>query len=274
MGLEKEISRGKENRNMKNLFKTKLLFIATLVVFTTAAWSQTGECAADDYGCKVGAYSKQIQADPKDAESYYSRAVAFRHLKQYEQAIADATKYIASNPKKKEYLADGYGERGLSYYASGSDLKALADFNMAIQLAPSATYYINRGNYYLKNNLPVKAVADYNQAIALDVKAVEAYYNRARAYRIQKLYSKAIADLDVYITLNKADVPFLADGYQNRSLNYSDMNDINQALKDINSAIELDGSVAQRFRNRAGIYRKMGKLDLAEADERAAAELK
>jgi tetratricopeptide (TPR) repeat protein len=258
---------------MKNFFRTIILTMFASIVLTTPTYSQASNCGDTDYACKVAVAAKQIQADSKNSEAYFDRAFAYRHLDQYEQAIADYTKYIESSPKK-EFLADGYHERGLSYEALGNSVKALADYNMAVQFFPNSSELIDRGNYYFKHDLGAKAISDYNQAIALDVKAVEAYYNRSRAYRAQKLYSKAIADLDVYITLNQAKPTYLADGYQNRSLNYLDLNDLVQALKDINSAIELDDSVAKRFVNRSVIYRKQGKFALAEADEKTAADMK
>lgn len=87
------------------------------------------------------------------------------------------------------------------------------------------------------------------------------------------MYKKAIADLNIYVELNKTNIPFLADGYQNRSLAYSNLGDTAQALKDINAAIDLDPTVASRFRNRAALYRKLGKAGLAAADEKTAADL-
>ena len=257
---------------MKNLFKTILLAAIAPIVFTIVASAQSSNCADDDYSCKVGAYTRQIASDPKNYEPYYSRGVAYENLKEYDQAIADLTKYIASNPVKKEYLADGYHARGDVYHAQANDVKAVADYSMAIQLFPTPGHYVNRGNAYQSMKDLVKAIYDYNRAIALDVKEVEGYYNRARAYYKQKLYSKAIADLDVYITLNQAKKDFLADGYWNRSNNYDAMGNLTQALKDVNSAIDLSAK-AGMYTSRAALYRKQGKIALAEADERMAASM-
>jgi tetratricopeptide (TPR) repeat protein len=259
---------------MKKLLKAALLTIPILFALTGLATSQASDCGSKDYACKVDNLSKKIVADPNDGENYYSRGVAYEELKQYDRAIPDFTKYIASNPANKEYLADGYNERANCYRFSGSFAKALADYNIALQLFESSKVYVSRGNYYSDQKEFAKAVADYDRALALNNKEAEAYYNRAKAYNGQKLYAKAIADLDIYVGLNKTDIPFLADGYQERSTAYRYLGKLTLALADMNSAIGLDETTGRRFTARALIYRAMGKTSLAVADEKTAESLK
>ena len=258
---------------MKKLLKAGLLTISTLFVLAgfTAAQSP---CDPKDNPCKIDAYSKRIAANSGDGEAFYGRGTAYEELKQYDRAIADYTKYIATNPTSKQYLADGYFGRGNCYKYMSSFVKALADYNMALQLFPTPNVYINRGNYFVTQKEYPKALADYNQALALNKNEAEAYYNRAKVYSAQKLYAKAIADLDLYLGLNASNIPFLADGYQNRAIAYSDLGKLTQALADINSAIGLDATTASRFIARANIYRKMGKTSLAAADDAMAESLK
>ncbi len=259
---------------MKKLLKAALLTISTLFVLVGLTSAQAPQCEPKDYACKVDAYSKRITANGTDGEAYYGRGTAYEELKEYDRAIADYTKYIATNPTNKEYLADGYFGRGNCYKYLGSFAKALADYNLAVQLFPSANIFINRGNYYMSQKEYAKAIADYDQALALNKNEAEAYYNRAKVYSAQKLYAKAVADLDVYLGLNKSNIPFLADGYQNRALAYRDLGRLTQALADINSAIGLDASLASRFTARATIYRAMRKTALAAADDATAESLK
>jgi tetratricopeptide (TPR) repeat protein len=258
---------------MKNLMKIILFATLSLTCLATFAAAQATTCANDDYDCKVAYYTRQISASPNDGESYYSRGMAYKRLERYDEALADFTKYISTNPTSKEYLADGYGERANCYKALKDTTRAIADYNRALELFPSTTVYNNRGTLYLSQNDNANAIADFNHAIAIDAKDAEPYYNRAKVYSSQKQYNKAIADLDIYIKLNTTNIPFLADGYQNRSIAYSNLDNLTQALKDANSAIDLDPNVGSRFRNRANVYRKLGKTALAEADEQAATRL-
>ncbi len=258
---------------MKNLTKLIVFTAVTIFGLATFAAAQSSTCGATDYQCKVDSLTKQLAANPGDSETYYNRAIAYHALGREDQAIADYTVYINSKPANKEYLADGYDGRGNAYKNQGNYTRALADYNTALQLHVSTVYLNNRGNCYMSMGNNTNAMADYDRAIALDPKDAEPYYNRAKLYSSQKLYSKAIADLNIYVELNKTNIPFLADGYQNRSLAYSNMGNNTQALKDISAAIDLDPNTASRFKNRSILYRKMGKIALAEADERSAAEL-
>lgn len=258
---------------MRNIFKTAALAAMTLTVISSFTPAQT-KCADDDYTCKVTKATREISDNPGNYESYYNRGVAYKSLKQYDSAISDLTRYIRSDPSNKEYLADGYFQRGNCYYDQGNFENAVVDYSMAIRLSPTTSSYIGRGNSYISLSEYVKAIEDYNRAIAIDVKSAEAYYNRSRAYYKQKLYAKAIADLDIYITLNKTNVPFLADGYWNRANSYEALGNLNAALKDINFAIGLEPDRAGMYTSRAGIYRKLGKVTLAVADERKAATYK
>lgn len=243
-----------------------------LCALSFAVYSQN--CGADDLECKVTSATKRISADPSDLEAFYDRGLANEKLKRYDEAVADFSRYIAGKPTNKQYLADGYGERANSYKQQAKYKAALADYNSALSLYVNTNYYNNRGNCYMSMGDNENALADFNRAIALDAKDPEPYYNRAKVYSSQKLYSKAVADLNTYVGLNTTNIPFLADGYQNRAIAYQNLNNLVQALKDATKAIELDPTVPSRFTARANIYRKLGKTSLAEADESAADSLK
>lgn len=76
---------------------------------------------------------KAIELDPKDANTYRLRALAFSRLKDYERAIADFTKAIEIDPK----FAVAYFNRGVAFGSLGEIEKAEADFKKAYELDPS-----------------------------------------------------------------------------------------------------------------------------------------
>ncbi len=224
--------------------KTRRFVIPALLsflVFVCGVNAQTPNCEENDFKCLVDSYNKKITSDPGNIENYYARGRAYRGLGKYDASIADLTKYISMKPSKPEYLADGY---------------------------------MARANTYSEMKDSPNAIADYGRALAAVPTHAEAYYNRARLLYEDKKYLSAIADLDHYIELNKANKEWLADGYENRGLNLLALGKTAEALRDATSAIGLDGTVARRFSTRASIYRKIGKIALAEADEKTAAELK
>ena len=77
---------------------------------------------------RVQQYTQQIQNNPNDAEAYYNRGLAYRHLNQYERAITDYTKAIQLNPN----LAAVYYNRGVAYENLGQYERAIQDFSQAI----------------------------------------------------------------------------------------------------------------------------------------------
>ncbi|MEP6946979.1 MAG: hypothetical protein ABJA02_13750, partial [Acidobacteriota bacterium] len=70
------------------------------------------------------------------------------------------------------------------------------------------------------------------------------------------------------------NIPFLADGFQNRAIANMNTNNLAQALKDATRSIDLDPDVSGRYSVRASVYRKLGKIALAEADEATVARLR
>jgi len=293
---------------MKSLSKKILTSLSLLLICGIVGSAQEQDCGKTDYECQVAKATKQISASPTDSEPYYARGRAFSFLQKNDQAIADLTKYINSNPKK-EYLADGYNERAVSYKQKGQYSQALSDYTTAINLVPNkvlflsnrgrlyniqkawdlaipdlnkvvtlepdrAGTYVDRGRGYMGKKDYVSALADFDAAIKLDPNDAEAYYNSSIIYAARNEYERAIEGYDKYISLNTTNIPYLSDGYQNRALVYAALGNYDRALKDLQTAIDLDPKDPSPYRSRAALYRKQGKTALAEVDERKAASLK
>jgi tetratricopeptide (TPR) repeat protein len=240
--------------------------------------------------------------------AYYNRGRAYERNGSYDKAIPDLTRYVSSNISNKEYVSDGYNERGLCYKNSGrpddalgdfnratslfagnwqafynrgglySDKRswdaAVADFTTAISLNPGyAAALVGRGLAYNGKNDDTAAIADFTRAIQVNPNEAEAYYNRAKIFGWRKDYTKAISDYDKYVSLNASNTAYLSDGYLNKGLIYADIDNLDQAVKDITAAIDLNPANPKPYKARAFVYRKQDKVALAEADERRAAEL-
>jgi tetratricopeptide (TPR) repeat protein len=51
------------------------------------------------YDKAISDYTKAIELNPKHADTYYSRGLAYNKMGQYDKAISDYTKAIELNPK-------------------------------------------------------------------------------------------------------------------------------------------------------------------------------
>lgn len=125
-------------------------------------------------------------------------ALALHTDGQVKEAIDLYNQVIEKNPK----IAEAYNWRGMAYEEIGDTDKALADFNQAIQIAGNyADAYNNRGEIQRKlSKLPL-AVEDFKRAISYDKNFAEAHYNLALVYEQQKKPHEAIAEYREYLRL-------------------------------------------------------------------------
>jgi tetratricopeptide (TPR) repeat protein len=121
-----------------------------------------------DYPSAVADYTKAVQLDPKEAEAFYNRARVYNKQKLYTKAVADYDRYIELNTDDKEYLADGYHNRGLIYEILGNYDHAVKDLTSSIDLDPAdPTAYKARASVYRKMGKTALAAADEQRAAAL-----------------------------------------------------------------------------------------------------------
>lgn len=117
-----------------------------------------------------------------------------------------------------------------------------------------------------------KAIEDQTKAIELDPKSRIFYSRRAAAYEEKKLYDEALADLEKGLELSENDRQKGIVLESMANVLY-EKNDLDAALVRADEAIKFNPGDYWNFRTRAKIYRKLGKNDLADADERKAKEL-
>jgi len=114
------------------------------------------------------------------------------------EAVEIYSEVIAKNPRS----AEAYNWRGMAYEDLGQLDQALADFNKAIEISPDyADAYNNRGEIYRKKNTIPQAFADYRKAAELDKKFAEAHFNMGLMNEIQKKDALAIREYENYLKL-------------------------------------------------------------------------
>jgi tetratricopeptide (TPR) repeat protein len=201
----------------------------------------------------IKSFTKAIQLNPRYISAYFSRAIVYEQVEEFQKALADYNKLLSLFPENYEV----YNNRGVLKKTELNDIQgALQDLNQAIALNPKyAIAYNNRGvlkKDYL--NDATGALADFNQAITLEPQSSDAYNNRGllKEYKLADLPG-AIADFNRAIGVNPKSV----SAYNNRGiLKVEKLNDVQGALQDFNLAISLNPKRADPYRNRGKLKRE------------------
>src|SRR6266851_941933 len=98
-----------------------------------------------------------------------------------DQRIDGCSAVIRTARDKGDKLAEAFNNRGVGYRLKGDYDRAIADYDQAIKLRPSAEGYFNRGNAQLGKAHYDRAIDDYNQAIKLKADFAAAFDNRCWA---------------------------------------------------------------------------------------------
>jgi len=109
-------------------------------------------------------WDKVIAANPKMAEAYNNRGLAFYNLERQQQAINDFSQAIRMKPQ----YAEAFNNRGNAYYALDQYEKAAADFNKSLQLKPKySKAHLNRGLAYFQMKKSEASCKDFRRACDL-----------------------------------------------------------------------------------------------------------
>jgi len=159
----------------------------------------------------------------------------------------------------------------------------------------SAEDYLTEGDNYRQKRKWHKAVNAYTKAIELDKNDFRSHERRARAYFELADYHQVVTNLtkaveikpDRYllydlrgrahsmlgnkngVTTDFARAVELHPGHNvflHKALSFIELKDFNQALVDLNRAIELKTDYAYAYLNRGLIYQKLGKNEEARSD--------
>jgi uncharacterized caspase-like protein len=148
----------------------------------------------------------------------------------------------------------------VEYYARGISRKVIAE----------NTYWKSSKE---EHKIWADAAADFTKAIELNPQFLIAYDGRGWAYYRVKEYDKAIMDFSKVIEMK----PNGTSGYAGRSLAYKERReDYDNAIKDFNKVLELETNTAARafiFNHRGNVYFNKGEYDKAIADQTTAIQL-
>jgi uncharacterized caspase-like protein len=183
----------------------------------------------------------------------------------------EACTAILHRGKDKAAWGAAYNNRAGAYMAKGDFDRALADYDMAVQLYPEvAASWANRGTLWLRKENFDRAIADLTKAIQLDPSQWKSFNNRSNAWKEKGEYTKAKDDLDQAIRL----APNESRPYAHRGELWRLLGDLDGAITDLNKAIAVippntsprQSPMALILTNRGDVWRYRGEFDRALAD--------
>jgi lipoprotein NlpI len=223
-----------------------LVLSACLLIALPLAWAK-----ADGHDDAKAATAAARAGRDDEALRLYNRALASTDLPPRDRAAA-------------------YYNRGTIYVGEGKFDDALADYTLAIHLAPDfAEAHHNRGHIYANNRQYDQAIVDYDAAIQLKPGWFQALMSRGYAFLQKGDYERAVADYNAAIALN----PTNPDVYVMRGAAYTSMGAYDRGRADDDTAIRLKPDLPEAFSDRGTTYLADGRYDDAIADFTAAIRL-
>ncbi len=207
--------------------------------------------------------TRAIELEPRHG-FYANRGIAHRELGENEEAIKDFDAALLQSPKTTIYHANrgsallelkrvteaiaalehavALGDRdaytfttlGRAHDANRDDDSAFEAYSRGIAANPAhSACYVNRANIRLKRDDPKGAVEDASKAIEIDEKLGAAYIARGNARQQLQEYDAAIADHTRAIECG------VALGYKNRAAVKREKGDLEGAVKDLETYVEI-----------------------------------
>ncbi len=211
----------------------RLGVVVALVCGSATAWADAkSDCDKRKGDIAIKACTELIRRDPKNADAYFNRALAYDYDYDYDydRAIADFSKAIEIDLK----AAGAYIGRGDAYRAKREYDRAIADYNMVIEIAPqSGLAYFNRGLSYKDKGEHDLAIADFSKLLEFQPKSNLAYFNRGVSYKYKGEYDRAIADFNKAIEID----PKWAFAYYERGNTYLAKGERDSAIADYKRAL-------------------------------------
>jgi len=160
-------------------------------------------------------------------------------------------------------------DEGVEMIDRGEFARAIRYYDEQIAKKPKkASLYFHRGRAFDGELRTERALADLNMAITLAPENAEGYARRGDTYRREQDYKRALEDYTTTLQIN----PRFKGGKTRRGELYGLMGEHPQAIADLNDALAIDDKDINAYQARAKAYAAMGQHEKAKAD-RAKAQL-
>lgn len=237
------------------------ILLLSITIFTTSLLAQNIEklqammkTAYDKieehnlYGA-LNEFNKILTLEPSYSPAFVGRAYTKSLLEKYEEAFKDIEQALEINENSD--LA--YATLGEIYLRLRNYKKALENFNKAITLNNlNNDALIGKINVLLLTENIKEAEKLADEAIEKDATNDGFYYIRGLVYNYKGKYEKAINEFDHALQLSPTKNLF--NIYLNRGASKFIIQEYNEALEDLNMAIELNPYNSSAYHSRGRVY--------------------
>lgn len=202
------------------------------------------------------------------AWAYNNRAVAWRHLGEWQKALDDFSIAIGLDPENPI----NWNNRGHALRLMGRAEESLVHFEWAIELDPTYRLaWLNRAAAYAALGRDAEAVADYSEAIRLDAAFFWPFNDRGLAHHRLGAFDAALDDFAAALAIRPGDPAAL----NNRANTLCRLGRAEEALAGWAAAMAADPGFAAREQDwlrRQGFYSgpETGAFDAATAEAQRA----
>ena len=177
----------------------------------------------------------------------------------YNRAIADFNEAIRLNPT----AANAFNDRAIARRANGDLDGAITDYGEAIRLDPkSALPYANRGIAYRAKGEVERAIADYGEALD-SIRKVRAY---SAIVPPLFLIEKITTERSLTTIRRFGSIQAMPRASPAADWRATCSGDLNTAIADFNEAIRINPKSAEFFGNRGAVYMTKRNYESAIAD--------
>lgn len=271
-GLDKRAIAELSLKMYKEVINDENEALAANPVFGNAYWNRGfANANLGNLNPALADYNKAIsyyQNSPASLSTLlYNRAMVYRRLNNYKNAIEDYTNSFALNKEKTGV----YFDRAVAHSLNKEYQLAIDDFT-------SALFYNQQNNKFLaiiyflrgqdKAQLPKlkDAINDFNLALNLNPDMRDVYTARAYALKLNGDYELSSNDYTRAMQFYQDDKKKLSLAFEQRADNNRSLYLFEKALQDVTQAVNLNPESGTAYWTRASIYSQTGECKLAIDD--------
>ncbi|MCA2701472.1 MAG: tetratricopeptide repeat protein [Microcystis sp. M179S2] len=222
------------------------------------AWNNRGNALGNlgRFEEAIASYDRALEIKPDFHEAWDNRGIALHKLGRLEEAIASFDQALEIKPDKHE----AWYNRGIAIGTLGRFAEAIASWDRALEIKPDDhEAWYNRGVALFNLGRLEQAIASYDRTLEFKPDYHEAWNNRGVALDDLGRFEEAIASYDRALEI-KPDYP---DTWDNRGYVLTCMGRYKDALESCDRAIKINSNDANAYYNKACCYGLQNNVELA-----------